>query len=362
MQNNVNEIYITIYGDYVYFSRGTESYLKERFEILEWNDSLAIVPSDSGLYKIRSTKIGRFACWKGFADFLKNRFPDHKGYFRLVPVPVQRDEFPKGTVALVFNAKQSVDSRYEFHKIMPRCPQEHAIIRSEQVDVFVRDAHKCAKRVDVYKKDRVFAIVANRNGEFLSERSKNGGNHFTIKNPSLVAEMLTVAKRFDYVWRKGNIYYMTDQPELYRVTNFHDEFTRLCSSVPPPPRAVRTSPWGRSSGNYLFFPRYGIIRPGDRVDCYESGAICAFVVHPFGRLTVRKHNNERVGISSHQLRKFLIEKYKIKNIQLYAASAECRHPDYPEDTRVVLLSTHPIPKTLCFDSRFVCRPVLQYTS
>ena len=58
----MSETYITIYSGYVYLSSGTELYLKTRFDILEWGDSFALVPSDSGWYKIRSTKIGRFAC------------------------------------------------------------------------------------------------------------------------------------------------------------------------------------------------------------------------------------------------------------------------------------------------------------
>lgn len=355
----MSETYITIYSGYVYFSKGTELYLKMRFDILEWGDSFALVPSDSGWYKIRSTKIGRFACWIRFVAFLQKRYPDHKGYFNLVPVPVQRNDFPQGTIALVFNAKGSVDSRYEFHNLLPKKIMERCVVCKDKIDVYTRGAQKCTKRVNVFKNNGIFAIVANRDGEFVTSHSMKRGNHFTIENPTLMTEMLAVSKRFDYIWRKDNVYYITDQPKMYQSVNSLDGFVKISSAVSPPPRGVRTSFWGRSSGNYLFFPKKCGIQAGDNVDLYEFGSICAFVVHPRGMLSVRKINCGRIGISSIELRRFLMEKYQMKNIRFYVIPAECCCSDYPKDARVWLMSIKPIRNGTRFDSRFERRSVRQ---
>ena len=248
MQSN-EELYITDYAGWVYFSPAAARYFGDRFDPWELNDSLALIPSESGLFRLCDTKLGRFAAWENFAELLKMRYPAHEGYFRLAPVPVNRSDYPKHAVALVFRPKGPITDDYSL--VWKRTVSTdsrlhgHGLIKNGVVTVFIRGAQTCAKRLSVLANGDVFAFIANRKGEFFTEKSLKNGNHFLIRHPALAEKIGTIGSEFPYVWRANRIFFMTHKPELFRTLQPLNSFTPIAFRTTPLKAAP--SRWRESS-------------------------------------------------------------------------------------------------------------------
>ena len=246
---NIDELYITDYAGWVYFSPAAARYFGDRFDLWEWCDSMALIPSESGCFRLCDTKLGRFATWERFAGLLKSRYPIHEGYFKLASVPVHRSDYPKHTVALVFRPKGPITDDYSF--VWDRRVRTdsrllgHGFVKNGVVTVFIRGAQTCAKRLSVLTNGDVFAFIANRKGEFFTEKSFKNGNHFLIRHPALADRIRTVESEFSYVWRFKRVFFMTNKPELFRTVQSLDSYTPIAFRTTPLKAAP--SRWRESS-------------------------------------------------------------------------------------------------------------------
>ena len=346
MQSN-DELFITDYAGWIYFSPGAARYFGDRFDLWEWCDSMALIPSKNGYFCLRDTKLGRFATWGKFANLLKSRYPAHEGYFKLTSVPVHHSEYPKNTVALVIRPKGPIDRRYTSLPII-RQSVNYGVVRGDRVTVYKLGAQLCAKRVSVLKKGPIFAVVPDRGGAFISNKSNKNGNLFYIRDAALAETMRAVNERFDFVWDQDRTVLITDQAEMYRTVQSLDDFVPVAPSVPPPPPNVRTSHWARSFTNYLFLPRGVAVENGESADIYEFGTVLAIILRPNGRFTFGELKSGRIFISSKALRRWLMQKYRQKNMKFYIAPIASQ--------RGYFLSKRRIPGDMRFNERFTSIP------
>ena len=185
------ETFFSIRNHYVSLSAGTRSYIQTEYvDILETRGSLAIIPAPNGWFQLCPNGAQRFIRSRYLVRYLQKRFWEERGRFTLVPVPVKRDDYPKGTMALATTPQGPIGRSYTpiaarvkktaipptppVRNIPTKQPSRMFVTFSRYVTGFSKfSLEKLQPNISFYTAPGIVVAVQDPNGIFCFHRHNN---------------------------------------------------------------------------------------------------------------------------------------------------------------------------------------------
>ena len=185
--------FISLQQYYVCLSVGTRRYFQSEYiEILEGKGGLAFIPVHNGQYRLCLNGTTQVIYSIHLSRFLQKRCSGEWGRFTLVPVPVIRNDYPKGTVALATSSNGPIDHSYTPIDIC--------------TGIFANDSTLLTDNIPIARLPNMFANVSlsvTRFPMFSLEKLKPSVSFYTA--PGIAVVVQDPNSNFHFYCQKGKL-------------------------------------------------------------------------------------------------------------------------------------------------------------